>query len=139
PMATQRDLKGKVATVLRVWHIAALFLLTLGGIYLGWFSPTEAAAVGAFGALFLGVLLRKISLRQSLACFGDTIRLSGSLFLIVMGSIIFSYFIVQTRVSVAMIDWIREVGVGPTLLILLLVAFYIFLGCFLEGIGMILV
>jgi tripartite ATP-independent transporter DctM subunit len=139
PAAARRNIKGKVVTVLRIWHIALLFLLTLGGIYLGWFSPTEAAAIGAFGALALGLVLRKITIRQSAACFAETIRISGSLFLIVMGSMIFSYFVVQTRVSVAMIEWIKDIGVGPTLLMLLLVVFYIFLGCFLEGIGMILV
>ena len=139
PADARPGARGAVITVLRIWHIALLFLLTLGGIYLGWFSPTEAAAVGAFGALALGLVLRKISIRQSIGCFTETIRISGSLFLIVMGSMIFSYFIVQTKVSVAMIEWIKDIGVAPVIVMLLLVAFYIFLGCFLEGIGMILV
>ena len=139
PAASRLNLRGKVVTLLRIWHIALLFSLTLGGIYLGWFSPTEAAAIGAFGALMLGLMLRKITVKQSITCFSETIRISGSLFLIVMGSMIFSYFVVQTKVSVTMIEWIKDIGVGPTLLILLLVVFYIVLGCFLEGIGMILV
>jgi tripartite ATP-independent transporter DctM subunit len=139
PAEARRGVRGTAITLLRVWHIALLFLLTLGGIYLGWFSPTEAAAVGAFGALALGLGLRKLSIRQAIGCFTETIRVSGSLFLIVMGSMIFSYFVVQTRVSVTMIDWIKDIGVAPTVVMLILIAFYIFLGCFLEGIGMILV
>jgi tripartite ATP-independent transporter DctM subunit len=139
PPGARSGARGSIVALLRIWHIALLFLLVLGGIYLGWFSPTEAAAIGAFGALALGVVLRKIGLRQAVDCFAETIRISGSLFLIVMGSIIFSYFIVQTKVSVAMIEWIKEIGVGPILLMALLVVFYIVLGCFLEGIGMILV
>jgi len=74
PAEARLGARGAIITILRVWHIALLFLLTLGGIYLGWFSPTEAAAVGAFGALVLGLVLRKISIRQSMGWLTETIR-----------------------------------------------------------------
>ena len=76
-----------------------LAAVTLGGIYWGWFSPTEAAAIGAFGAMLLGFLLRRLGLKQAITAFIDTVRTTSALTLIVMGSTLFSYFVVQTGIA----------------------------------------
>lgn len=125
--------------VLSIWDVAALFLVTFGGIYLGWFSPTEAAAVGAFGALLLGLLRRGFARGDVTAAFTETTRITANLVLIVLGSTIFSYFVVQTGMAQSVVKSIAAVGLPPLAVMLLLIAFYIFLGCFLEGIGMVLV
>jgi tripartite ATP-independent transporter DctM subunit len=130
---------GLVQALLRIWHVTLLFLLTLGGIYLGWYSPTEAAAVGAFGALVLSFVLGKLTWRETLKCFAGTVELTGSLFLIILGAVMFSYFVVQSRLSPTIIGWIQAAGLPPLAVILLLILFYIVLGCFLDGIGMVLV
>jgi tripartite ATP-independent transporter DctM subunit len=125
--------------VLSIWDVAALFLVTFGGIYLGWFSPTEAAAVGAFGALLLGLLRRGFARGDVATAFTETTRITANLVLIVLGSTIFSYFVVQTGMAQSVVKSIAAVGLPPLAVMLLLIAFYIFLGCFLEGIGMVLV
>ncbi|HEV7324410.1 MAG TPA: TRAP transporter large permease [Bosea sp. (in: a-proteobacteria)] len=125
--------------VLTIWDVAALFLVTFGGIYLGWFSPTEAAAVGAFGALLLGLLRRGFARGDVTTAFTETTRITANLVLIVLGSTIFSYFVVQTGMAQSVVRGITALGMSPLLVMLLLIAFYVFLGCFLEGIGMVLV
>ena len=125
--------------VLTIWDVAALFLVTFGGIYLGWFSPTEAAAVGAFGALLLGLLRRGFARGDVTTAFTETTRITANLVLIVLGSTIFSYFVVQTGMAQSVVKGIDALGLSPLAVMLLLIAFYIFLGCFLEGIGMVLV
>jgi C4-dicarboxylate transporter DctM subunit len=125
--------------VLSIWDVAALFLVTFGGIYLGWFSPTEAAAVGAFGALLLGLLRKGFARGDVTTAFTETTRITANLVLIVLGSTIFSYFVVQTGMAQSVVKSIAAVGLPPLAVMLLLIAFYIFLGCFLEGIGMVLV
>lgn len=125
--------------VLNIWDVAALFLVTFGGIYLGWFSPTEAAAVGAFGALLLGLLRRGFARGDVTTAFTETTRITANLVLIVLGSTIFSYFVVQTGMAQSVVKGITALGLSPLSVMLLLIAFYIFLGCFLEGIGMVLV
>jgi C4-dicarboxylate transporter, DctM subunit len=125
--------------IVRIWDVILLFLVTFGGIYAGWFSPTEAAAVGAFGALLLGALRGGLSLRGTLACFSETARVTANLILIVLGSTIFSYFVVQTGIARSVVSAIQGAGLSPLSVMLILIAFYVFLGCFLEGIGMVLV
>ncbi|WP_100961459.1 TRAP transporter large permease [Bosea sp. FBZP-16] len=125
--------------VLSIWDVAALFLVTFGGIYLGWFSPTEAAAVGAFGALLLGLLRRGFAHGDVTTAFTETTRITANLVLIVLGSTIFSYFVVQTGMAQSVVKSIAALGLSPLAVMLLLIGFYVFLGCFLEGIGMVLV
>jgi C4-dicarboxylate transporter DctM subunit len=130
---------GSMRLVLSVWDVALLFLVTFGGIYLGWFSPTEAAAVGAFGALVLGLARRGFRRGDIPTAFTETTRITANLVLIVLGSTIFSYFVVQTGMAQSVARSIGATGLSPVSIMLVLVAFYIFLGCFLEGIGMVLV
>lgn len=125
--------------VLSIWDVALLFLVTFGGIYFGWFSPTEAAAVGAFGALLLGSLRKGFARSDISTAFTETTRITANLVLIVLGSTIFSYFVVQTGMAQSVVRSISEIGLSPLAIMLILVAFYVFLGCFLEGIGMVLV
>lgn len=125
--------------VLSIWDVVLLFAVTFGGIYLGWFSPTEAAAVGAFGALLLGLLRRGFKPGDVGTAFTETTRITANLVLIVLGSTIFSYFVVQTGMAQSVVRSMDALGLPPLAVMLLLIAFYVFLGCFLEGIGMVLV
>lgn len=130
---------GTLRMLAGVSDVAALFLVTFGGIYFGWFSPTEAAAVGAFGALLLGLWRRSLTRAAILSGFTETARITANIVLIIIGSTIFSYFVVQTAIAQNAVLWIKATGMPPLAVMLLLIIFYIFLGCFLEGIGMVLV
>jgi tripartite ATP-independent transporter DctM subunit len=137
--AVEEKTEPLLTATLRIWHVIALFTLTLGGIYLGWFTPTEAAAIGAFGALALSAILRRHSIGESIGCFTETVRLVSSLVFIVIASAIFSYFIVQTGVSNHLIGSVKAVGFGPIGIVVAVCLLYIVMGAFLEGIGMLLV
>jgi C4-dicarboxylate transporter, DctM subunit len=131
--------RGTFRILINVADVVALFAITFGGIYFGWFSPTEAAAVGVFGALLLGLWRRTLSKTAILNCFTETARVTANIVLIIIGSTIFSYFVVQTAIAQNVVVWIKATGMPPLAVMSLLVVFYIFLGCFLEGIGMVLV
>jgi C4-dicarboxylate transporter, DctM subunit len=134
--------EGRQATLrllVSVWDVVALFGVTFGGIYFGWFSPTEAAAVGAFGALLLGALRKGFTFASAYACFQETTRITANLVLIVLGSTIFAYFVVQTGLAQSVVKSIAALGLSPLTVMLLLVLFYVVVGCFLDGIGMVLV
>lgn len=125
--------------LIKTWHVIALFALTLGGIYFGWFTPTEAAAIGAFGAIGLSAALNRSSFTESVDCLLETVRLVSSLVFIVIASAIFSYFIVQTSISNHLADSVKAAGFGPLGIIVAVCVLYIVMGAFLEGIGMLLI
>ncbi len=87
------------------WQFLTLFLVTIGGIYAGIFSPTEAASVGAFGAIVLGVIGRQLTVRALLHAIESTVAICGILFLIIFGANLFSFFMVQTQLPKSARQW----------------------------------
>jgi tripartite ATP-independent transporter DctM subunit len=121
------------------WQFLALFIVTIGGIYAGIFSPTEAASIGAFGAILLGVIGRRLALLDLLRAIENTVVVSGLLFVIVIGANLFSFFMVQTHLPDLLLEGARAYQLTGLTVMLLIIVGYIVLGCFLEGIGMVLI
>jgi tripartite ATP-independent transporter DctM subunit len=122
-----------------MWKLLVIFFFAVGGIYIGWFSPTEAAAMGAFSAIAVAVLSRQLDVRQLVLCLLEGVRTSAMLFFILLGALLFGYFLVQARLPAALVEWVQGLGVAPLAVMLILVAFYVVLGCFLESITMLLI
>jgi tripartite ATP-independent transporter DctM subunit len=139
PREPSQTLLERARELLLGWEIALLFGVSIGGLYAGWFSPTEAAGVGAFTAFVLGVRRRGLPPPVLWRCFLDTIRTTCLLFVIVMSAFIFSYFVVQTQLPGVLVAWVQSWNVGRIELIVILIVFYIIMGCFLDGAGMILI
>ncbi|MCB2100943.1 MAG: TRAP transporter large permease subunit, partial [Rhodobacterales bacterium] len=112
--------------------------VVIGGIYLGWFSPTEAAAVGAFGAFVLALAKRRLTRRVFLLCLSETATTTGMIFLILVGTAVFNYFIETTTLPHVLVGWVAGLGLPPLAVIVLLVVFFVILGCFMDALSMIL-
>jgi tripartite ATP-independent transporter DctM subunit len=139
PHGTRESWSQRVRNLLGMWEFVLLFGVSVGGIYAGLFSPTEAAAVGAFMALVIGVMQRQLDLDVLAKCFSETVKTSCMLFMIIICAMIFSYFVVQAQLPEALIAWIKSMGMSPLWLMITLIITYIVLGCFLEGIGLVLI
>lgn len=122
-----------------MWKLALLFFLAVGGIYLGWFSPTEAAAIAAFAAALIGFATRSLSLRGLADALLDTVYSTAMLFFIIVGAFIFSRFIVLTQLPNLLVGWVREVQLAPFWIVLAVVALFFVLGTFLEEVSTILI
>jgi tripartite ATP-independent transporter DctM subunit len=122
----------------QVWQVVALFALVIGGIYLGFFSPTEAAAVGAVGAFVLAMLSGELTRDAVKTSVYETAGLTGMIFFILIGASLFNFFLENTGLPQLLIDQIRSVGLGPTMVMVLILLFYIVLGCFMDAMSMIL-
>ncbi len=131
--------KRRLYDLASAWEVVLLFGLSIGGLYAGWFSPTQAAGIGAFSALVLGIARRGLDWNGVVQCFADSIRTTCMLFLIVMSAFIFSYFVVQTQLPGVLVGWIQAWDLGPIWLIVILMVFYIIMGCFMDGGGMVLI
>jgi tripartite ATP-independent transporter DctM subunit len=139
PMGPSAGLRERFAAMRSPWQFLALFLATIGGIYAGVFSPTEAASIGAAGAILLGAVGRRLTLRALLDAIENTVVTSGLLFVIVFGANLFSSFMVQSKLPQLLADGAHALDLsGPRVMTLIIVAYIIF-GCFLEAIGMLLI
>ena len=121
------------------WKLATLFFLAVGGIYLGWFSPTEAAAVAAFAAVVIGFATRTLSPRALCEALLESVFSTAMLFFIIVGAFIFSRFIVLTRLPNELAAWVQAAGIGPLAIVLAVIALYFVLGTFLEEVSTILI
>jgi len=121
------------------WQFLLLFIATIGGIYGGVFSPTEAAAIGAFGAIMLGLLGRRLNWKQLTKAVEGTVITSALLFIIIIGATLFAYFIVQTQLPVLLATFADSMNLSGLAVMLIIIAAYVVIGCFLEGIGMVLI
>jgi tripartite ATP-independent transporter DctM subunit len=139
PLAVRVPWRDKLRALYEPWQFIALFVASIGGIYAGVFSPTEAAAVGAFGAILLGILGRRVTLAQLATSLETTVLTSGLLFVIIIGANLFSSFMVQTRLPELMIGYAQAWALPSGLVMLLIIVAYVVMGCFLEGIGMVLI
>lgn len=139
PAGPRMPWRERLAAVAPVWKLAVLFGLAVGGIYAGWFSPTEAAGVAAFAAIVIAAASRQLGWRAFVECLSDTLRTTAMLIFIIMGAWVFAYFVVQTLLPNALIDLIEAVALPPWAVIVIILAFYVLLGCVLESVAIILV
>ncbi len=137
PRAERVSWAGRLRALKGVWGVLALFALVLGGIYLKAFTTTEAAGIGACGALVFA-LLRRIGLKAVYQVLVDSARTSAVLFFILMGALIFSNFVNAAGLPEGLLQLIGGQGTPPYLVIAIILLIYILLGCVLESLSMIL-
>ena len=139
PKVPAMALGARLRAAKDMWKLALLFFLAVVGIYLGWFSPTEAAAIAAFAAAVIGFATRALSVRGFLDALLDTVYATAMLFFIIVGAFIFSRFIVLTRLPNELVAWVQEAGLSPFWIVLAVVMLYFLLGTFLEEVSTILI
>ncbi len=139
PITPSLPLRERIRALSGTWKLALLFLLAVVGIYAGWFSPTEAAAVASFAAIAIGFATRALTWRGLWAAGLETVQTTAMLFIIVIGAFIFSRLIVLTQFPLTLTVWVKEMGLAPWMVILAIVALYLLLGTFLEEVSTLLI
>src|SRR5690606_24328215 len=139
PAGPLMPVRKRLRAALSMWKLVLLFGLAVGGIYTGWFSPTEAAGIAAFAAVVIGFATGQLTSRGLYDSIIETLQTTGMLMFIIVGAWIFAYFVVQTRLPVGLIDLVRYLDLAPWAVIAMIIAFYIILGCVLDSVAIILV
>ena len=139
PVSPRAPWRDRARASIGMWKLLFIFALSIGGIYAGWFSPTEAAAVGTFATIVIAGATGKLTLRSLGAAFVESSRTTAMLFFILLGAIMFSYFVVQTQIAGDLASWVVSLHLPPTAVMVVIVLFYIALGSFLESLTMILI
>jgi len=114
----------------------AIFLLVVGSIYAGVATPTEAAALGVFGALVLAASYKRLSFVMVREALENTMKSSAMIMLIVVGASFLNFVMSATGLTSALTNAITGLGFSPFVMLLLLVVFYLVLGCFMETLSM---
>ena len=110
----------------------------MGGIYIGFFTPTEAAGVGATGAFLIALVMRKLTFASTYKILVNTAKTTSMLFFLVIGAIIFSNFVNIAGLPDELRDWVMSMDASPVMVILALILVYLLLGTVLESLSMIL-
>lgn len=139
PRVASMAMRERLRASLGMWKLGILFFFAVFGIYFGWFSPTEAAAVAAFIAIVIGFATRAMKLRDLVQCLLETVYTSASILLVVAGAIIFARFIVLTQFPTEMTKWAHLNEMSPFWILLAVMALYVVLGTFLDEVSTILI
>jgi len=124
--------------LLGVWEILLLFLIVIGGIYVGFFTPTEAAGIGAMGAFLAVVVRRRASLSNVFESLHESAILSANIFMVLIGALIFSNFLNMTAMPKLLGGLVADSNLAPMYVMLSMILIYVLLGCILDSISMIL-
>lgn len=139
PRVPALALRERLRAARGMWKLALLFFFAVVGIYLGWFSPTEGAAMSAFAAIVIGFATRKLTLRRLLDALVESVYSSAMLFFIIVGAFVFSRFVVLTRLPNELVAWVNQAGLAPPVIVLCVIALYVVLGTALEEVSTILI
>ncbi|UCC66260.1 MAG: TRAP transporter large permease, partial [Deltaproteobacteria bacterium] len=128
--------REKLASLAGIWETLAVFLLVMGGIYLGFFTPTEAGAIGATTLFVTALVKRKLAWQNLSASLKEAVQISVMVLFLVAGANVFSYFLALSTIPIKVAIWVTGLEVSPYVILTIIVIIYLFLGCFLDAISM---
>jgi tripartite ATP-independent transporter DctM subunit len=132
PKGEKRSLSEKISSLYGTWPMITLFIIVIGGIYFGIFTPTEAAGIGAFGAFVISLIKRQLSMRSFIDSLVSTGNMTAMIFLIIIGANIFSSFLAFTNIPMNMADTIVELALPKPIILLAIIITFVLLGCIMD-------
>ncbi len=114
----------------------SLFLVVIGGIYLGVFTPTEAAGVGATMMFLVVLVMGRMNYKMLVASLMDSMRISAMVLFLVAGANVFSYFLALSTIPTQVAAWAAELTISRYVILAVVISIYLFLGCLLDAISM---
>ncbi len=137
PAGGRTTARQKIAGLAGVIEMAVLFGIVLGGLFAGFFSPTQAGAAGATGALLIGMVRRQIDLRKFWAAVKDTLQITAMIMVIVAGATVFGHFMAVSGIPGAVSDFLSGLPVPATVTMILILFMYLVAGMFMDSLAMV--
>jgi tripartite ATP-independent transporter DctM subunit len=137
PPGPKTPLREKVKSFVGVLETLLIFLMVMGGIFFGIFTPTEAASAGAFLTLLIALVRRQLNWQGFVQSLADTTRISCMVMVIVTGAVIFGHFMAVTRVPYELAGWVGSLPLPKHAIMMVIVLVYLFGGCFMDALAMI--
>ena len=137
PAGTHHDWAERRSALRDVWAVGLLFAFIIGGLYGGLFTATEAGGMGAVGAFIIGVARRKLSRKQFMHSLIESLRTTAAVFTILIGALLFGYFLTVTQTPQALTTWLTGLGLGKYEVLAMILLMYLLLGCIMDAMAMI--
>jgi len=135
--APKTTFREKIASLAGVMETLILFALVMGGLFIGFFTPTEAAGIGALGTLVIALVGRNLTWHSFLQSLNETTRISCMIMAIVAGATVFGHFLAVTTIPTEIGTWVAGLPVPPVVVMGLIILTYLFLGCLMDSLAMI--
>ena len=137
PPGPKTSFKEKFRSFAGVIETLILFSLVMGGIFFGIFTPTEAAAIGAFLTILIAVFRKQLTWHAFVKSLADTTKISCMIMVIVAGAVIFGHFMAITRVPYELAEWVGTLPLPPHAVMGVIILVYLFGGCFMDALAMV--
>jgi len=137
PPGPKTTFREKITSLFGLAETILLFLLVMGGLFAGFFTPTEAGAVGAFGTLILAMMRRTLSWKGFVTSLFETTRSSCMILVIVAGATIFGHFLAISRIPFDTANWISSLQLPRYVIMFMIILLYLMGGCFIDSLALI--
>ena len=138
PAGVRAAASAQWAALVDIWPVLVIFLLVMGGIYVGIFTPTEAAAVGAVGTFLIAVTKGRMRLEGTIDALLGTAQTTAMIFLILLGAAVFNAFLGFSQLPIFAADYFQNSGLAPLVVLLGMIGLYLVLGFVMDSLSMIL-
>jgi len=135
PAGPKTSFAEKIKSLTGIIEAVTVFVLVIGGLYAGWFTPTEAGAVGVFFTLCVTVPFGRLTSKGLINSVKDTLKISCMVFFLVTGAIIFGRFLAVTRLPFELAEYVALLQVSPYVILALILFIYFVGGCFIDSLG----
>jgi len=137
PRGPRSSLPERLASLSGLVETLLLFIMVMGGLFLGFFTPTEAGGVGAFGSLLIALVRRKIDFKGLVQSLFETTRISCMILVIVAGATVFGHFLAITRIPYDIAEWVAGFDLPAWAVMALIIGVYMVGGCFIDALALI--
>jgi len=137
PRGDKADMSERMRSLVGVGETIVLFILVMGGLFAGFFTPTEAGAVGAFGTIVLALIKRSITFNQLILSLMETTKISCMILTIVAGATILGRFLAITQIPFNIADWVGGLSLPSWAIISIIILIYMIGGCFIDALALI--
>lgn len=139
PRGPKYSLRDKVVALRYCGEVIALVVIVLGGLMIGWFTPTEAGSIGAFGAIVIALIRRRLDWQKFKRAICEAIKITGMIYLVMIGANIFMPFLAVTGIPASLSQFVSGLDLPPVVIMLVIMIVYVILGMFMDTMAMVLI
>jgi C4-dicarboxylate transporter, DctM subunit len=137
PAGEKFTLKEKLKSLTGLTDTLIVFVISIGGLFLGFFTPTESASVGAAGVLMVSVARRQLPWKSFIKALYETLSTTCMVLFLIAGAVVFSKFLAVTRIPFDLASWVSAMDLPPFMIMGVIVMIYFLGGCFMDSLGLI--